>query len=64
MKPETTEDAAYRAIQNHASLNELQGKIEGIDSRIRALQDERTELRKQQRSIMQKAITKALQGGA
>jgi chaperonin cofactor prefoldin len=68
MKPEFSqhhiEAAAQRAVDNNAGLTELQKKIDGIDSRIRTLQDERTELRKQQRSIMQKAITQALHGGA
>jgi hypothetical protein len=55
--------AAQRAIENNSRLGQLEAEVGEIDRRIEVLQDERRTKRNEQRSIMQKAITKALQGG-
>jgi uncharacterized coiled-coil DUF342 family protein len=60
----TVEAAAQRAVENHSRLGQLESEIADIDRKIEALQEERRTKRNEQRSIMQKAITKALQGGA
>ena len=67
-----SDDAAHRAVHNNSAFAELESRIADIDRRIlmkaedhvndvRALQDERHELRAQQQAISRNAITKALQ---